>query len=36
MDNIPPGHPIAATEGRSESAFLNDLISLFDSSAKSR
>ena len=36
IDNIPPGHPIAATEGRSESAFLNDLISLLDSSAKSR
>lgn len=36
MDDIPPGHPIAATKGRSESAFLNDLISLLGSSPKSR
>jgi len=36
MDDIPSGHPIAAIKGRSESSFLNDLLSVLGSSPKSR
>lgn len=36
MDDIPPGHPIAALKGRSESSFVNDLLSVLASSPKSR
>lgn len=32
MDDIPSGHPIAAIKGRSESSFLNDLLSALGSS----
>jgi len=36
MDDIPSGHPIAAIKGRSESSFVKDLLSVLDSSRKSR
>lgn len=36
MDDIPSGHPIAAIKGKSESSFLNDLLSILGSSPKSR
>ena len=35
MDDVPSGHPIAAIKGKSESSFLNDLLSVLGSS-KSR
>lgn len=36
LDDIPPGHPIAAIKGKSESSFLNELLSALASSAKSQ